>query len=114
MLTILGTPSRSCSSSKYTTIPTIPTTYHTRHALESCSYCTFHTDLTDHTYHTTPGTPSRAAPIILTLLTIPTTYHTRHALEKLLTVSSTEPVMVLQPTKPGTYQARYGRDIGEV
>ena len=29
-----------------------------------------------------------------------------HALEKLLTVSSTDPVMVIAPTKPGTYQVR--------
>ena len=90
MLTILGTPSRS--SSYHTDLT--DQTYHilARHALESCSYCTYHAELTDHTYH------------ILA----------RHALEKLLTVSSTEPVMVLQPTKPGTYQARYGRDIAEI
>jgi len=37
-----------------------------------------------------------------------------HALEKLLTVSSTDPVMVIQPTKPGTYQAVAEYDLAKI
>ena len=37
-----------------------------------------------------------------------------HALEKLLTVSSSEPVMVIAPTKPGTYQAVAEYDLAKI